>query len=206
MDVRLVVEKGSQRKHAFKMRGGEMILGRKTGCGIRIPSAAVSRQHCRLIAADGFLTAEDLDSVNGTYLNGEPITEKVSVRPGDRLRVGPVTFVVEYELTPTALDKLLAWETIKNGEEPVDEFELVEDNPEPAPAEEEIPALELNLEDSDAGVPLEPAAPAAANEAEEEAVTSPDMFPFDNDQPLDLPAADQLREFLAQLEKPTEND
>ena len=63
MDVRLVVEKGSQRKHAFKMRGGEMILGRKKGCGIRIPSAAVSRQHCRILAADGFLTAEDLDSV-----------------------------------------------------------------------------------------------------------------------------------------------
>ena len=106
MDVRLVVEKGSQRKHAFKMRGGEMILGRKTGCGIRIPSAAVSRQHCRLLAADGFLTAEDLDSVNGTFLNGEAVVGCRVVRPGDRLHVGPATFVVEYELTPEALQRL----------------------------------------------------------------------------------------------------
>ena len=32
------------------------------------------------------------------------------------------------------------------------------------------------------------------------------MFPFDSEEPMDLPAADQLREFLSQLEKPTENE
>lgn len=201
MDVRLVVQKGSYRRHAFKMRGAEMVIGRKTGCGIRIPSAAVSRQHCCIASAEGFLTAKDLDSVNGTFLNGQRITEKVSVRPGDLLKIGPVTFVVEYELTPRALDRLLAWETRQNGEEPLNEFELVE---EPADRQnEELPVLELRLEESDGAVPL-PLLEEAPEPEEQE--TSPEMFPYDNDAPMDLPAADQLREFLSQLEKPSENE
>ena len=221
MDVRLVVEKGSYRRHVFKLRGSEMIVGRKQGCGIRVPSALVSRQHCRLLAADGFLTLEDLDSINGTFLNGQQVTEKVSVRPGDRLKVGPVTFVVEYELTPAALDRLLAWETIKNGEVPVDEFELVEEEADAVPAVEAEPILELELDESaqeepvleltlddedDYALPVEAAPGKGKNEPEEEFETSPDMFPFDSDEPMDLPAADQLRDFLAQLEKPPDGE
>jgi pSer/pThr/pTyr-binding forkhead associated (FHA) protein len=56
MEVRLVVERGADSGHTFRMRAPEMLIGRKKGCGLRIPSAAVSREHCRLELVEGFLT------------------------------------------------------------------------------------------------------------------------------------------------------
>jgi pSer/pThr/pTyr-binding forkhead associated (FHA) protein len=62
----------------------------------------VSRLHCRLlVGADGLVRVEDLGSVNGTLINGTPIHGLEVVRPGDRLGLGPVTFVVEYDKPST---------------------------------------------------------------------------------------------------------
>jgi pSer/pThr/pTyr-binding forkhead associated (FHA) protein len=106
MDVRLVVEQGRRRLRVVRLRGPATRIGRARGSGVRIPSAEVSRQHCVLRVEEGLVTVEDLDSVNGTFLNGEAVVGCRVVRPGDRLHVGPVTFVVEYELTPEALERL----------------------------------------------------------------------------------------------------
>jgi serine/threonine protein kinase len=86
------------RKH---LSGSQATLGRGQSCTIRIPSSDVSRQHCRLrMDADGLVRVEDLGSSNGTFINGTQIHGLEIVRPGDRLGLGPVTFVVEYDLTP----------------------------------------------------------------------------------------------------------
>ena len=105
MNVRLVVDSGGERK-VVAMRHEKAVIGRSHGNTVRIPSAEVSRQHCRLVQKDGLVTVCDLGSVNGTQLNGMQIHSEEVVRPGDRVRVGPVTFIVEYELTPQALDQL----------------------------------------------------------------------------------------------------
>src|SRR5947209_3486517 len=105
MNVKLVVEQGGRRR-AFTVRSDKAVLGRARGCAVRIPSAQVSRQHCRLTVEDGLVQIKDLGSVNGTLLNGQKIRGVEYVRPGDNLTVGPVTFVVEYELTPDALERL----------------------------------------------------------------------------------------------------
>ena len=106
MDVRLVIKAGGKRNRVLELRAPEAVIGRSVGCTVRIPSSEVSRKHCVLRVADGLVTVEDLASVNGTFLNGEAVVGCRVVRPGDRLHVGPVTFVVEYELTPAALEKL----------------------------------------------------------------------------------------------------
>src|SRR5215472_1446577 len=116
MDVRLVVKAGGKRNRVLQLHAPEAVIGRSTGCTIRIPSSEVSRKHCRLRLEDGLVTIEDLASVNGTFLNGEAVTEAQTVRPGDRLEVGPVAFVVDYDLTPEALSRLSA----------EDAFEVVE--------------------------------------------------------------------------------
>src|SRR4051812_28986694 len=143
MEVRLVVEGGARRGHTFRMRGPEMLVGRKKGCGLRIPSAAVSREHCRLQLAQGILAVEDLGSINGTLLNGERVTERRTVRPGDRLMVGPVTFVIEYEMDQAALDQL-EWQEARAN--PLLEFDF--NNEEPA-----LPVVE-DEDDSTADVDL----------------------------------------------------
>ncbi len=106
MDIRLVAEKGRERR-VMPLPAGISTLGRSRRCTIRIPVSHVSRVHCRVYPApEGFVVVEDLNSANGTLLNGARIRGAHVVRPGDRLKVGPITFVVEYELTPTALDSL----------------------------------------------------------------------------------------------------
>lgn len=105
MNVRLVVEQGARRR-VMNLRPPEALIGRAHGNTVRIPSAEVSRRHCRLMLEDGLVRIEDLESVNGTFLNGRKIRGTEYVRPGDQVDVGPVTFVVEYVLTPDALARL----------------------------------------------------------------------------------------------------
>jgi pSer/pThr/pTyr-binding forkhead associated (FHA) protein len=108
MDVKLVVTGGSKPSQVIQLRSEETILGRQRGCDLRIPSAQVSRRHCRLSFRDDCLLVEDLASANGSFLNGEAIQGLQLVRPGDLLKVGPITFRVEYQLTTSAMQRMLA--------------------------------------------------------------------------------------------------
>jgi pSer/pThr/pTyr-binding forkhead associated (FHA) protein len=106
MEVRLVVEQG-RRRRVLRLSQRVVTLGRSRRCTVRLAAPRVSRSHCRLYRVKpGFVVAEDLHSTNGTRLNGDRLVGLQAVRPGDRLKVGPFTFIVEYELTPAALDAL----------------------------------------------------------------------------------------------------
>jgi pSer/pThr/pTyr-binding forkhead associated (FHA) protein len=144
MDVKLVIEQGKTRKRALHLRKAEGLVGRQKGCDFRIASAEVSRRHCLLRVREGYVTVEDLNSCNGTQLNGEAVQGRQVVRPGDRLRVGPVTLVVEYQLTPEAIDRLLRGEA--HDEDVVTEFEAVEEPADVTPSEvtEVEPAEQLD--------------------------------------------------------------
>jgi hypothetical protein len=52
-----------------------------------IPVRQVSRQHARLTLKEEGILVEDLDSKNGTYLNGAPVREPVLLNDGDELQV-----------------------------------------------------------------------------------------------------------------------
>jgi pSer/pThr/pTyr-binding forkhead associated (FHA) protein len=53
----------------------------------------VSRLHCRLTLPTDGLLVEDLESTNGTFVNGERVT-KLLLRAGDALKVGRMEFAV----------------------------------------------------------------------------------------------------------------
>jgi pSer/pThr/pTyr-binding forkhead associated (FHA) protein len=73
--------------------GGVRTLGRATGADFIVDADLVSRLHCRLTALpDGSLELRDLDSTNGTYVNGARV-ETARLAPGDRMRVGRVELV-----------------------------------------------------------------------------------------------------------------
>jgi DNA segregation ATPase FtsK/SpoIIIE, S-DNA-T family len=57
---------------------------------ISLPNdSALSAQHCRLIVdSAGAVTVEDLDSTNGTFINGSPLTAPDSLTSGDYLEIG----------------------------------------------------------------------------------------------------------------------
>lgn len=68
-------------------------LGRSAACEVRFPkeARAVSRRHCRLQVRDDDIYLVDLDSDNGTQLNGEPIREAIVVA-GDVITIVDYTF------------------------------------------------------------------------------------------------------------------
>jgi predicted component of type VI protein secretion system len=182
MNVRLVLEKKRKRVWTAQLRRPEAILGRAFGCTVRIPSAEVSRRHCRLRIENGLVTVEDLESVNGTFVNGTRVRGKEIVGPGDRLSLGSVTFVVEYELEPEALRRLSGDDDDAILEADDDDIEMVEDAP-AQPAAESVPVLE----------PVE--------ELEE---TDAEMFVFDEQEEVHLPEGGDLRDFLIELDDSNE--
>jgi ABC transport system ATP-binding/permease protein len=85
-------------ERVFRLLAGEpKTIGRATGADFIIDAALISRVHCRLtVLPDGALEVKDLDSTNGTFVNGSRITT-AQVAPGDTLKVGRVEIVAMKE-------------------------------------------------------------------------------------------------------------
>ena len=73
--------------------GNVKTIGRAPRADFIVDAALVSRLHCRLAAGAGEIEAIDLESTNGTYVNGERV-DRATLKDGDRLRVGAVELVV----------------------------------------------------------------------------------------------------------------
>ena len=73
--------------------GNVKTIGRAPRADFVVDAALVSRLHCRLAAGPGEIEAVDLESTNGTYVNGERV-ERGTLKHGDRLRIGAVELVV----------------------------------------------------------------------------------------------------------------
>lgn len=74
--------------------GNDNTIGRGRGCTISIDDDALSSEHCRIFKTAGCFFIEDLDSTNGTFLNGEAIDdEAVELLDGDKISIGSLMFI-----------------------------------------------------------------------------------------------------------------
>jgi S1-C subfamily serine protease len=91
--LRVVRGAGAGREIAL---AGELVIGREAaGDGRLDGEPALSRRHARITrGADGALTIEDLGSLNGTRVNGTPITAATVLRRGDEIKLGETVLVV----------------------------------------------------------------------------------------------------------------
>lgn len=69
------------------------IMGRDKKNDIVLGDPFVSGEHVRIIADEGLHFLEDLGSANGTYVNGEQISDVVVLKDGDRISLGHVDFL-----------------------------------------------------------------------------------------------------------------
>jgi len=77
------------------LQAGENIVGRGEDATTIIDDPEVSRHHVRIIIDPHRVTVEDLDSKNGTFVNGERISRRVEVDDGDEVRLGPLALMVK---------------------------------------------------------------------------------------------------------------
>jgi pSer/pThr/pTyr-binding forkhead associated (FHA) protein len=67
-----------------------LVIGRSRSCDLRLPSGDASRRHAEIYADDGGYVLRDLDSTNGTFVNGEQVQQRV-LQPGDRIQIAAST-------------------------------------------------------------------------------------------------------------------
>jgi pSer/pThr/pTyr-binding forkhead associated (FHA) protein len=191
MQVRLIV-KTERNRRVLTLNRQVAVVGRAKGCNVRIPEADVSRRHCRIVRKDGFVVVEDLRSLNGTFVNGERITGAHAIRPGDAVDIGPLHFIVGYELTAAAkarLDsftadvELLPEDSGPDFMEDVDGVEWIEED------SDDIPVPENN----NAELPAEEAENPTHFRSEQRVLTDDDAWVL----PTDL----QLTDLLEPLEE-----
>ncbi len=89
-------------KQSLPLVDGEHVAGRDAECSLVVEGTTVSRRHARITVARGAATIEDLDSTNGTYVNGTRISAPTRVNPGDEFALGSEVLRVRRR-SPSAL-------------------------------------------------------------------------------------------------------
>ncbi len=91
--VALRVLSGDLQGQVFRI-DHELIVGRSTTCAVFVPDRRISREHSRFVLEGDDLYVEDLQSHNGTFVNGQRI-ERIQLFHGDLVRLGTSQFAVE---------------------------------------------------------------------------------------------------------------
>lgn len=87
----LVVLQGSNVGEMYRVEGEETVLGRGNIATIRLNDDGISRRHARLFQLGNEVMIEDLQSSNGTTVNGDPVTTRRVLKDGDKIRLGATT-------------------------------------------------------------------------------------------------------------------
>jgi hypothetical protein len=104
----LLVHEGNSPKTQWPLVKRTTIVGREADSDIQIDDRQVSRRHAEITQTVEGYTLRDLGSKNGTFLNGEPVTQKPRlIRNGDEVGIAlcaKLTFVEDEATAPIILD------------------------------------------------------------------------------------------------------
>jgi len=72
----------------------DIVIGRGSECNLRVSAPQVSRRHCFLRISEGQVSVTDLESSNGTWLDGQRVVpgKRYFIEDGMMVAVGPVKF------------------------------------------------------------------------------------------------------------------
>jgi DNA-binding winged helix-turn-helix (wHTH) protein len=76
------------KKKSLPLTDGVHLAGRDDACALAIDASTVSRHHARITVVSGAATIEDLESTNGTHVNGTRISGPTQLSLGDELSLG----------------------------------------------------------------------------------------------------------------------
>lgn len=87
----LYVRRGAKAGQRLMLALGSTVLGRHGECDVVLPDATVSRRHTEIRRGDVDVVLSDLGSLNGSYVNGQPV-ETAVLTDGDDISVGVFRF------------------------------------------------------------------------------------------------------------------
>ena len=90
--TRLVITSGTKAGAEFPLGRDEITIGRSSDSAIIIRDDYTSTHHARIMLWNGRWMIQDLDSTNGTFLNGSRVTVPIPIPLGATVKVGATTF------------------------------------------------------------------------------------------------------------------
>lgn len=94
MNIKLILVAPKSKNQSIKVTKTRFVIGRSTSADLRINSSSVSRNHCEIFEKNDKVYIRDLNSSNGTQLDGKRLDEIKKLKPGSQLQVGKYVFNV----------------------------------------------------------------------------------------------------------------
>ena len=92
MNPRLIVINGSLKGCTFPLDGDQVSIGRESASTIPVSHNSVSRRHCLIKRTGDDFVISDLDSFNGTFVNGVPVKEQ-TLAHADQIKIGSIALL-----------------------------------------------------------------------------------------------------------------
>jgi pSer/pThr/pTyr-binding forkhead associated (FHA) protein len=98
--AKLVVLSAGMAGRSLELNVDKTTIGRVDDNSFQIAEPSVSSHHCEVLLQGGNVVIRDLNSTNGTFINGEKISEG-PLKPGQTLRLGQIELRLETEGAPS---------------------------------------------------------------------------------------------------------
>jgi pSer/pThr/pTyr-binding forkhead associated (FHA) protein len=110
--ARLVILSEGFTGKAYDLTVDKTTIGRVDDNAFPIPEGSVSSHHCEVLLRGSEIVIHDLNSTNGTFINGHQVTGEAVLKPGQILRLGQVEIRLEDGSAQKAAPKKLPDQTM----------------------------------------------------------------------------------------------
>lgn len=105
MDVKILFFVGQKKEREFVFNGDRMEIGRAATCNLMVNDPMVSSRHLAIFRKDGQVFVEDTQSINGTFLHGQPVTEPTPLMNQDEISFCNYKIVVVMEGSTSSAER-----------------------------------------------------------------------------------------------------
>lgn len=98
----LIIHEGEKAGQRWTIQSDLTVIGRGSECDLLLPERQVSRQHVRIKHINDQWVLEDLDSKNGTWINGQQLKGERTLHDGDEIQIALAVKIVFVESEATA--------------------------------------------------------------------------------------------------------
>src|ERR1051325_11780371 len=99
--AKLVLLSAGMTGRTHELKVDKTTIGRLEDNTFQIPEPSVSSHHCEVLLNGNAVVIKDLNSTNGTFINGDKISES-PLKPGQVLRLGQIELRLETDAAPAA--------------------------------------------------------------------------------------------------------